>query len=215
VARSNRLRRARAGQRVATVGAFGIVAFAVAIALTPWQVAVLVGWDTTALAFVVWVFGLVRNKDSDETAELATREDDSRFAAELVLVSASVASLAGVGLGLVKAAQEHGGTEAAITAVAVLSVMLAWAAVQTVFTLRYARLYYREGRGIDFNEDAPPDYRDFAYLAVTIGMTYQVSDTDLKAKLVRRTATRHALLSYLFGTVVVAMMINVVAGLLK
>ena len=68
---------------------------------------------------------------------------------------------------------------------------------------------------MDFNEQDDPDYRDFMYLALTIGMTYQVSDTDLTTKIVRRTATRHALLSYLFGTVVVAMMINVVAGLLK
>ena len=87
--------------------------------------------------------------------------------------------------------------------------------VQTVFTLRYARLYYGGfAGGIDFNEDDPPDYRDFSYLAVTIGMTYQVSDTNLGAKAIRRTATRHALLSYLFGTVVVAVMINVVASLL-
>ncbi|MEO7556753.1 MAG: DUF1345 domain-containing protein, partial [Acidimicrobiales bacterium] len=67
--------------------------------------------------------------------------------------------------------------------------------------------------GIDFNDDAEPDYRDFAYLAFTIGMTYQVSDTDLKTKEIRRTALRHALLSYVFGTAIIAVMINVVAGL--
>jgi uncharacterized membrane protein len=97
----------------------------------------------------------------------------------------------------------------------VLSVFLAWAVVQTVFTLRYAHLYY-SGRagGIDFNDEEEPDYRDFSYLALTVGMTYQVSDTDLRAKAIRRTVTRQALLSYLFGTVVVAVMINVVASLL-
>jgi uncharacterized membrane protein len=109
----------------------------------------------------------------------------------------------------------HGGGQAALTVLAVLSIVLSWALIQTVFTLRYARLFYAEGGGIDFNEDDEPDFRDFAYLAVTLGMTYQVSDTDLTSKAVRRTALRHALLSYLFGTVIIAVAINVVAGLVK
>ncbi|HEV7887238.1 MAG TPA: DUF1345 domain-containing protein, partial [Acidimicrobiales bacterium] len=131
--------------------------------------------------------------------------------------SACVASLGAVGFGLVKAAHEHGLAAAGMTAVAVVSVALAWSAVHAVFTLRYAHLYYAHGEvgGIDFGDDEPPDYHDFAYVAVTIGMTYQVSDTDLTTKLIRRTAARHALLSYVFGTVIVAMMINVVAGLLR
>ncbi len=91
-----------------------------------------------------------------------------------------------------------------------------WAAVHTVFTLRYASLYHLEGGGIDFTEgDRLPDYRDFAYVAFTIGMTFQVSDTDLTSFTIRRTALRHALLAYLFGIVIVAITINVVAGLLK
>ncbi len=102
-----------------------------------------------------------------------------------------------------------------LTALAVPSVALSWLAVHAVFTLRYARLYYSERGGIDFNGDVEPDYHDFAYVALTVGMTYQVSDTDLTTKSIRRTATRHALLSYVFGTFVVAMMINVVAGLLR
>ena len=94
--------------------------------------------------------------------------------------------------------------------------VLSWLAVQTVFTLRYAHLYYsRRPGGIDFNGDEEPDYRDFAYLALTIGMTYQVSDTNLTTKVMRRTATRQGLLSYVFGTFVVAMTINVVAGLIR
>jgi uncharacterized membrane protein len=98
----------------------------------------------------------------------------------------------------------------------VLTVVLSWTVVHTVYMLRYAQLYYaRGGKGVEFNGGEPPDYRDFAYLAFTIGMTYQVSDTDLTTKPIRRTATHHALLSYLFGTVVVAMTINVVASLVK
>jgi uncharacterized membrane protein len=195
--------------------AAGAVAFAVAMAFIPWQAAVLVGWDAMSLVFLGWVIVEVWDRDAAATAAMATREDDSRAAADLLIVSASVVSLGAVGLGLIKAGQAHGATKAAITAVTVLSVFLAWGVVQTVFMLRYARVYYGGSRGIDFNEKDEPDFRDFAYLALTVGMTYQVSDTNLRAKPVRRTVTRHALLSYLFGTVVVAMMINVVASLLR
>jgi uncharacterized membrane protein len=88
--------------------------------------------------------------------------------------------------------------------------------VHTVYTLRYADLYYSPPQGgIDFKEKDPPDYHDFAYVALTIGMTYQVSDTDLQRKAIRRTAVRHALLSFVFGAVIVAITINVVASLLN
>jgi len=99
-------------------------------------------------------------------------------------------------------------------ALAIASVALAWLSVHTVFLLRYARIYFTPpDGGIDFGGE-PPDYRDFAYLALTIGMTFQVSDTDLTAKRVRRVALHHALLSYLFGTVIVAITVSSVAGLL-
>ena len=86
--------------------------------------------------------------------------------------------------------------------------------VHTVFALRYASLYYRESkRGADFHDPDAPEYGDFAYLAFTIGMTYQVSDTDLTTKSMRHAALRHALLSYLLGTVVIAATVNLAAGL--
>jgi uncharacterized membrane protein len=85
--------------------------------------------------------------------------------------------------------------------------------VHTTFTTRYARLYYTgPDGGTSFNETDPPRYADFAYLAFTIGMTFQVSDTDLKTKEIRRTAVQHAPLPYLPGAVVIASTINMVAG---
>jgi uncharacterized membrane protein len=206
---------ARAGTRLLVAALAGAAVLGVLVLLIPWQVAVLVGWDVTAIIVVGWVFVVVWPKTSDETAALATREDDSRAAADALIVAASVVSLAGVGLGLLKAARTHGSGEAVITAIAALSVVLAWATVHTVFLLHYARLFYAEGGGIDFGDCGAPDFRDFAYVAFTVGMTFQVSDTDITTKSIRHTVTRHALLSYLFGTVVVAMMINVVAGLLR
>ena len=83
----------------------------------------------------------------------------------------------------------------------------------TVYTLRYGELYYVDDGGIDFNQDEPPTYRDFAYLAFTIGMTYQVSDTNITDPRLRAAVLRHGLLSFVFGTAIIATMINVVAGL--
>ena len=207
--------RRRALRRALLADGVGVGAYLVAMPFVPWQAAILIGWDGMALVIVASVIIETWGRDAAATAALATREDDSKAASEILLTSASVVSLVGVAFGLVKAGQLDGYARAGVTAVTVLSVFLAWSVVQTVFTLRYARLYYGGlVGGIDFNEDDPPDYRDFSYLAVTIGMTYQVSDTNLGAKAIRRTATRHALLSYLFGTVVVAVMINVVASLL-
>ena len=102
---------------------------------------------------------------------------------------------------------------------ALASVALSWTLVQTLFTLRYAELYYGTGRkagpevgGIDFNQSRPPQYTDFAYLATSLGMTYQVSDTALQNHGIRAEALKHSLLSYLFGTIILATTINLVVG---
>jgi uncharacterized membrane protein len=201
--------------RLLASAALGAGALSVLAARVPWQMAVLAAWSTTAAAMVAWVLSAVLPRDEVGTASIATKEDNSRFTTDVLLVSACVASLIGVGFALVKAANEHGMAKAVTTGLAVLSVVLSWAVVHVVYLLHYARLYYEEDGGIQFIGEKAPDYRDFAYLAFTIGMTYQVSDTDLTSRPIRRAATHHALLSYLFGTVIVAMMINVVASLLR
>jgi len=198
---------------LAALGAGGL-GVAVGAALLPWQVAVLTGWNAAAAVWIVLVVAGIVGRDAAATRAVATREDNSRAAADVILIVASITSLAGVVLALMKAAHAHGASHVLITAAAGLTVVLSWAVVHLLFTLRYARLYYEGGGdGIDFHDGRQADYGDFAYVALTIGMTYQVSDTDLTAKPIRRTALRHALLSYLFGTGVVAMTINIVAGL--
>jgi uncharacterized membrane protein len=156
---------------------------------------------------------MIGTADSATTRVIAGRQDESRVASDIIILCACVASLIGVGLILLKASDARGGALAGMTALGVVSVVLAWMLVHTVFTLRYADLYYAHDHGVDFNESDDPDYLDFAYLAFTIGMTYQVSDTDLQTEPIRHMALRHALLSYLFGTAIIAMTINVVAGI--
>jgi uncharacterized membrane protein len=153
--------------------------------------------------------------DAAQSKSHAVREDTSIRLSELIILTSGVALLAAVGLVLVRAGAATGGTKASLIVLGVLSVALTWALLHTVFTLRYARTYYRRPvGGIDFNEEDPPTYLDFAYLALTIGMTFQVSDTNLTTKSIRRIALVHALLSYLYGAVIVALVINVVSSLL-
>lgn len=195
--------------------ALGIIAFVVAYLFVEWQVAVLAGWDVTSAAFIAIVYLGIRGKDAAATKRHAVSEDDSRTASEAILVGANIASLVSVAFALVAAGATHGAAKTAITTLVVVSVVLSWAAVHVVFMLRYARLYYAHDGGIDWHSDAPPDFKDFLYVALTIGMTFQVSDTDLNAKSIRMTAIRHALLSYLFGVVVISSTINVIATLLS
>jgi uncharacterized membrane protein len=191
------------------------VAAAGAAFLLPWQAALLTGWLVAVAVFLVRTWRLLLRFNPAETASHATRLDPSRFVTDATLLAASTASLLAVGLLLVKGAAQGGNTEAAFTALSVASVVASWAVVHTVFTLRYGHLYYGDGPGIDFNSNEEPTYRDFAYLAFTVGMTYQVSDTNITTRAIRATALRHALLSFVFGTVIIAVMINVVAGLVR
>ena len=206
----------RAVFRIVIATAAGVLSGAAVAILGPWQVALLAGWDATGLVFAVWVWLAVSGLDASTTARIATREDPSRAAADGLLIVASVASLVGVGLVLVKAASAHDLGKLVLIASGIVSVVVSWATVHTVFMLRYARLFYSDHPGgIAFNDKDPPRYRDFAYVAFTVGMTFQVSDTAIQASTIRATVLRHALLSYLFGTVIVATTINAVAGLLK
>ena len=206
--------RATAGQRLLSVAIGGVL---VALALAPfvsWELAVLSGWDGAALVFLGTVWVMIAQADGERTQELATREDLTKDSARLLLLAASLASLIAVGLALVLARRESGWEQVVLLAIATLTVVLSWTVVNTVFTLRYADLHYRApSPSVDFGEQGLAEYRDFAYLAFTIGMTYQVSDTALRDRAIRRTVLLHALLSYVFGVVIVAIGVNVIAGL--
>jgi uncharacterized membrane protein len=194
----------------------GVLGGVVVGILAPWWLIPLSVWDIGALVLVSWLWHSLLPLDPAETAAHARRENPGRAEAGGLLLGASVASLLAVGLVLVRAGHSSGLTKGLLVGLSVASVVLAWSVVHTVFSLRYAKLYYQgEGGGVDFNEEEPPCYTDFAYLALTIGMTFQVSDTNLKTKEIRRTALRHALLSYVFGALIIATTINLIAGLTK
>jgi uncharacterized membrane protein len=180
-----------------------------------WAVAVTGGWGLAALLIVAVVWATIWPMDPAATRAHAQAEDFSRGVSDLVVLGASSASLIAIGFTLVRAGHHTGTDKALLILLAVVVVALSWLAIHTIYTLRYGDLYYGSPvGGVNFNEEEPPDYHDFAYLALTIGMTFQVSDTNLTAKKLRRAATRHALLSFVFGAVILALAINTVASLL-
>ena len=173
----------------------------------------LIGWDAAAATFSIWVWSTVVGMDAATTRAHTRREDPGRATTDVLLLVASVASLIGVGVVLGAANSAHGTSRGLLALLAITSVVLSWLLVHTTFTLRYARLYYAHDGGVDFNQSEAPNYADFAYLAFTVGMTFQVSDTDLETHRIRVAVLRHALLSYLFGAVILATTVNFLVGL--
>ena len=189
-----------------------VVGLAVGLA-DAWHYAAIAGWAAACIVYILWVWVKVWGLDADATRSHATLEDPGRRIADFVLLLAALAGVLAVVYNLVDARQLKGGAQLGVALLGIVSVALSWLLVHTLYMLRYARMYYRSDGGVDFNQDEPPQYSDFAYLAFTLGMTFQVSDTNITSSYIRRAILRHTLLSYLFGTVIIAATVNLVAGL--
>lgn len=207
---------AAAEQKLAVSLVVGSIAGVFTGVLTNWQIGLLAGWDITALVYLALTWRDVGNMDGAATERHAVREDPSRPAADAFILGAVVGSLIAVVVMLVHASDKQGTAMIMGICFSIVSIIVSWVTLHTLFMLHYAQQYYvGPVGGVNFVNTKKPTYRDFAYLSFTIGMTYQVSDTQLSAKKLRRTALRHALLSYVFGAFIVAAMVNLVAGLGK
>ena len=187
-----------------------VVAITSAPALFP-----LVSWVVASASALGWVWHISWPQDDVGTKRLAEAEGRSH-STDVWVLTAAVASLAAVVAALIRS---HGRQDAAAIALVTMSAaaaVLSWALVNTVFALKYARLYYIDEpdmRGIEFEENHLPSYADFAYVAFTIGMTYAISDTVVTQARVRRVVLGHALLSYIFGTGILAIAIGLVTNI--
>jgi len=195
-----------------------LVGLAGALILSGFQLGyslVLIGWDIAAIVFIVWTWLIIWPMDHTRTKRFARREDPSRVGADVILILASIASLGAVGAALFQA---HASGNAAhsnfLTIVGIVSVVIAWLLIHTIYTLRYARLYYANTKDtILFEKDHYPTFSDLAYISFTLGMTFQVSDNTIVGTNLRKVVLRHVLLSYLFGTVIVAATVNLLVSL--
>lgn len=203
-------------KRLLVAAGVGILAGVVMATVGPFRLSFVVTWDVAALVYLLWVWGAVWGLDPEQTRRHAVREDPGRRVADIVVLTASSASLAAVVFLIIHGSQLSGLARASDLALGLITIVASWFLIHTIYMLKYARLYYKQTQGeIDFNEKASPQYTDFIYLALTLGMTFQVSDTDIRTKEMRKTIIHHTLLSYLYGTVIIAATINTLASLSK
>jgi uncharacterized membrane protein len=210
-------------RRLTLCAGVGVVVGAALSFVVDWPLALLGVWDATVLLMLVWVWVAVSPMDAAETQRAATREDTGRALNRGLLLAAALASLGGVLYVFMRAGNADGGRKVMLTAFAAITVVCSWGMIHTLHMLRYAHLYYGdpffppaagEKGAIDFKNGLLPTYADFAYVAFTVGMTFQVADTDVRSPTIRRTVVRHGALSYLFGAVIVASVINIIADAL-
>ncbi len=207
---------AAAATRVSVAAVAGVGAGLVAAVPGSWQIGTLAGWDVAAGVYVAWTWATIWHRDPAATARLALREDPGRATADALLLVASVARSWPWPLPSPPAVAAARGSVSSAPGWRwpVWPCPGRWS--RPCSPSHYARLYYSHpAGGIDFNQQTPPGYGDFAYLAFTVGMTFQVSDTALQTSALRAAALRQALLSYLLGAVILATTINLVAGLLR
>jgi len=211
-----RWRTGSAVSHLAIALAMGVVVGVVAGAVLrrPAPEAALAAWAAAAATFVAGTWLAIWPLDAAQTRAVATREDTSRPVANAIVFSAGVISFMIVAFVLIGGRPGTG--RAAHVALGVAAIVASWLLVQTLWWTHYARLYYSEPEGgVDFNQSdgSPPVYSDFAYLAFTVGMAFQVSDQMITEQRMRRAVLGHAGQSFVFVAVILAVTINIVAGL--
>ena len=193
-------------RRTVVVGTSGLIVAVALLSFVPWAVAVATGWDVAALAFLLSVWPIIIRADGPRAAQLAKREDENCQPSRCRLRPHSCGA---GGRRAPGAAHRLRGADGRVVV----------DGGQHSFHPALRRSAVRiEGPGIAFDDPAGPEeltYRDFAYVAFTIGMCYQVSDTTIRDRRIRRTVLSHALLSYVFGTAIVAGSVNLIAGLIR
>lgn len=177
-------------------------------------------WDVFCLSYLIMAWIVLCTRSTIQMRELAKKEDNSRVVVSILIIAASFASMFMVLLLIL--AKDSPTSQAIPLTVAVLGVLLSWIMVHTIFTFHYAMMYYdddetdpnQHAEGLDFpGGEKNPDYIDFAYFSFVIGMTFQVSDVEITCRAIRRKVLVHGLISFAINTFVVALTINIIAGL--
>jgi uncharacterized membrane protein len=204
--------------------AVGLLAFLMSLSLRRLPLELIVAWNAFAFAAIVLAWLRIVFADAKTAVLTAKLQDTGRTILFFLVLIGACASLFAVAflLGSVK-----GGTRMQIgghVALAALTVVGSWFLIHTVFTMHYTHAYYsnvheeggEHGFGLNFpdGDQEEPDFLDFAYFSFVIGMTFQVSDVSITSKRIRRLSLVHALLSFLFNTIILALSINLASSLI-
>ena len=209
----------KAHPRLFTSAALGIVTIGILHATNIGAVAhLLIGWDVAVLIYLAAAaFMMARCSTAAAMKKNAAIQDEGAFGILILSVAAAIASLGAIfaELAVLKNDDPHYGLYIALT---IVTVILSWTFTHTIFALHYAHEFYGEGaraNGLKFPNDNQPDYWDFVYFSFVVGMTFQVSDVAVTQKSVRRMVVAHGTLSFFFSTAIVAMTVNIAAGLFQ
>lgn len=193
----------------------GILVYSVVPDLDDTLIHVMIGWDAGSLVLLILSWISFVTIDAQQIAEQSKKQDESRFLIFLIVLISALASMTPI--------VELFIHKTPFLPVAIGGLVLSWCLVHTIFTLRYAHLFYGNDAGknndiaggIIFPEDKHPDYLDFAYFSFVIGMTFQVSDVEVSSKRIRRLVLMHGLVSFCFNTFIVALTINVISSMMQ
>ncbi|MDB5314229.1 MAG: hypothetical protein JWO26_3661 [Rhodospirillales bacterium] len=187
----------------------GIIAHVIAADL---PASILLGWCGAATAHIA-ATGVAMLRASPESIRRRAEQLDEGEAAVLGgSLVAAIASLGGIMWFLVLHHTEKGPLQIGLP---IVTIAISWTFLQMLFAVRYAHEFWQQDGGLDFPGKEPPDFPDFLYFAFTLGMTFQTSDVEISAREIRRLALLHALVSFLFNVVIVAMTVNLASGLVK
>jgi uncharacterized membrane protein len=179
-------------------------------------------WDLSAIIYLFLTFRVMLSCRGDRIRARAARQDDGRVVILLIVLLAIVASFIAIGGLLAESKEGPRDVRVLHLCLAALTIVLAWAVTQVVFTLHYAHEYYRPSggaaglaQGLIFPQDANPDYWDFLYFSTSIGAASQTSDVAIRSKPLRRLVALHATIAFFFNTAVLALTINLAAGIVS
>jgi uncharacterized membrane protein len=174
-------------------------------------------WDVTAVVMIAMKWAIILRSSPAATRRRAAADDPGRTAVWVIVLAASFVSLFATSFALRQARTLAPDARDLFVALCVLAVASSWMLTHTAYTLRYAHLYFRdddEGEGgLEFPGGAPPCYPDFAYFALTIGMCFQVSDVTIASRQIRRAVLGQALLSFVYNTVILGVVLNLIIGI--
>jgi uncharacterized membrane protein len=211
------LRIVRARPRLFSSAAIG-VAVTLALAVTSWRLTtrVLVGWDIAVALYLVLAFEMMAGSDVHTMRRHAASQDEGRHTMLVLTIAAAIASLVAIFAQLGSGGGAGESRRPLALALATVTIVLSWTFIHSIFALHYAHEFYDEdGGGLAFpGADVAPDYWDFVYFSFVIGMTSQVSDVGVTSKHIRRTVAAHGILSFLFNTTLLALTVNVAAGVI-
>jgi uncharacterized membrane protein len=207
------VRMARSHAKLWCAVALGLVSYAVLPGDWRAVTRMLVGWDIGVAAYLGLAAAMMAKSPATEIRRHSAAQDEGAFALMVLSIVTAMISLAAIFLQLASGGADRPDLWSHV--LAMVTVVLSWAFLHTIFALHYAHDFYGDGKranGLKFPDDSKPDYWDFVYFSFVIGMTFQVSDVQVTNKWIRRSVAAHGVLSFFFTTTVVALTVNMAAN---